>query len=142
MRLGLGEQCLGLVEVLLGDEVLGAQGAGALGVEFDQGVVGAGIGEFGAGGAQSHLVAGGIDAGEQVALFDHRVVIDFDLQNQTRDLRADFHIDDRLEGAGGGDRLDDVAAGDLGGGELGLRAGAALQVIVDAAGEDGDEREN
>jgi hypothetical protein len=112
---GLGELGDGLVGLLLGDEVAGVEGFDALGVEFDELVVGGGVGEVGLGGAEAVFVGGGVDEGEDVAGFDAGVIVDEDLLDEAGDLGADLDGGNGLELAGGGDVLGESAACDGGG---------------------------
>jgi hypothetical protein len=55
------------------------------------------------------LENGGIDLGDTCPRLHRRIEIDEQFLNVTRDLAADLHVDNRVEGTGGCDRLRDCA---------------------------------
>ena len=57
-----------------------------------------------------------VEPGEDLALPDERVEVGVQLRDVARHLGADLDRRDRLQRAGRADRVDDVAAGDRGGG--------------------------
>ena len=141
LRVGLGELREGLIEVGLGNEAVLLKRGGPFGVELDEAVVGFGVGEFGFGRAEAGLVGGGVDVGDDVAVFHDGVIVDQDLIDDAGDLAADFDGDNRLQRAGGSDGLGDVGAGDRGGDVFDRLGGALFEIIPACGGEGGDDDE-
>ena len=107
LHLSLLELREDLVEVGLRDEVLTREGLGAIGVGADEPVVGLGVEQLVFRLHDRGLVGRGIEAREHIALLHRAVEVDHHLDDPAGNLAAHVGLHDRLELAGGGDRLDD-----------------------------------
>jgi len=108
----------------------------------DEVEIGGGVGESGLGGAEAGLVGGGVELGQDLALFDGGVVVDVDFDDQARNLAGDVDRGDGLKATGGGDDLLDVAAGDFCGGRTRGLFGARLHIIPSPGAAGGEESES